>query len=680
MRILRDVPLKRKLTIISMVTSGVALLLACGVIAASELAKARNAMLTETLTLAQMIGDNSAAALTFGDPDSAEQTLRSLGADGHIVGAVIYDLEGQPFARYQPTGAVPFTPPPVQRNFHRFTDDSLEIFGDGFAGDYVEVFRDITVSGEPIGTVYMRHGMIELRESLKQSGYLILGVIAMASLVAWGLTRRFVPLVAGPIMDLGDVVRGVAINKDFSVRAVKQGEDEVGRLIDGFNEMLGEIQHRDSALQAARNELEKRVEERTEELATSLGVLNATLESTADGIVAANLHGKVVCYNSKFAALWGMPPDMLERADSSEMVDFIAAQVTDPEHFIERVQELYASGGEETFDVIELKDGRTYERYIQPQRVGGESVGMVANFRDVTERKRAETELQDAARHLMEVSRQAGMAEVATSVLHNVGNVLNSVNVSCSVVASKVSKSRIGSVAKTADLLREHADDPVAFFTTDPRGRKLPDFLAKLAARLAEEQEEVLRELQHLGKNIDHIKEIVAMQQNYAKVSGVTEVIKVTDLIEDSLRMNAGALMRHEVKVIREYADVPWITLEKHKAVQILVNLIRNAKHACDASGTAEKKVTIRVTHDHGRVRVSVTDNGVGIPPENLTRIFAHGFTTKKDGHGFGLHSGALAAREMGGSLTVHSNGVGCGATFTLELPSKSPTELTPTS
>lgn len=168
------------------------------------------------------------------------------------------------------------------------------------------------------------------------------------------------------------------------------------------------------------------------------------------------------------------------------------------------------------------------------------------------------------------------------------------------------------------------------------------------------------------------------MQQDYAKISGVTEVLKVTDLIEDSLRMNAGALMRHEVKVIREYDEVPWITLEKHKAVQILVNLIRNAKHACDASGTADKKVTIRVTHDQDRVRVSVSDNGVGIAPENLTRIFAHGFTTKKNGHGFGLHSGALAAQEMGGSLTVHSKGVGRGATFTLELPAKSPTELEP--
>ena len=152
MRMLRNVPLKRKLTIVTMVTSGVVLLLACVVIAAGEVAKARNAMLTEVMTLAQMIGDNSAAALTFGDPESAEQTLRSLGADEHIAAAFIYDLEGKPFAGYQPPGAVPLAPPPVQRNFHRVTDEYLEIFQDAFVGAYVEASRDIAVDGEVIRT------------------------------------------------------------------------------------------------------------------------------------------------------------------------------------------------------------------------------------------------------------------------------------------------------------------------------------------------------------------------------------------------------------------------------------------------------------------------------------------------------------------------------------------------
>src|SRR5262249_20578134 len=145
-----------------------------------------------------------------------------------------------------------------------------------------------------------------------------------------------------------------------------------------------------------------------------------------------------------------------------------------------------------------------------------------------------------------------------------------------------------------------------------------------------------------LAKNVDHIKDIVSMQQSYAKVSGVTEIVKVTDLIEDALRMNASALMRQDVQFIREYDEhLPEITIDKHKVLQILVNLIRNAENACDEAGSSDKRLTARVANGNGRVRIALADNGIGIPPENLVRIFNHGFTTKKDGHGFGLHSGA---------------------------------------
>ena len=159
------------------------------------------------------------------------------------------------------------------------------------------------------------------------------------------------------------------------------------------------------------------------------------------------------------------------------------------------------------------------------------------------------------------------------------------------------------------------------------------------------------------------------MQQSYATFGGVKEMINVTTLVEDALRMNVGTLSRHRVEIIREFEPVPPLNIEKHKILQILVNLLRNAKHACQDSALADRRLTVRVGNGEGRIKISVMDNGVGIPAENLTRIFNHGFTTRKDGHGFGLHSGALAAKEMGGSLTVHSAGPGKGATFTLELP-----------
>jgi signal transduction histidine kinase len=273
-------------------------------------------------------------------------------------------------------------------------------------------------------------------------------------------------------------------------------------------------------------------------------------------------------------------------------------------------------------------------------------------------------------KQLLDTSRQAGMAEVATSVLHNVGNVLNSVNVSSNLVADNLRKSKAANLSKVAAMLDAHEKDLGAFMTVDPKGKQIPAYLSRLAATVAEEQAEALKELGGLQKNIEHIKDIVAMQQSFANVSGLTEILKITDLVEDASRMNASSIIRHELQLTREYGTpIPEIIVEKHKVLQILVNLIRNAKQACDNSGATDKRLVVRVTNGSNRVRVAVVDKGIGIPQENLTRIFNHGFTTNKDGHGFGLHGAALAAKEMGGALTAHSDGIGLGATFCLELP-----------
>jgi C4-dicarboxylate-specific signal transduction histidine kinase len=164
------------------------------------------------------------------------------------------------------------------------------------------------------------------------------------------------------------------------------------------------------------------------------------------------------------------------------------------------------------------------------------------------------------------------------------------------------------------------------------------------------------------------------MQQSYARTSGVIETISVPDMIEDTLRIHAGGLARHDIETFRDYQVRPVVTTDKHKVMQILINLVRNAKYACDESGRIDKKITVRTTSNERFVQIAIADNGVGIPSENLTRIFNHGFTTRASGHGFGLHSGALAAKELGGSLSVVSPGVNFGATFVLELPFKSPT------
>ncbi|MFO1497881.1 MAG: ATP-binding protein [Verrucomicrobiota bacterium] len=289
---------------------------------------------------------------------------------------------------------------------------------------------------------------------------------------------------------------------------------------------------------------------------------------------------------------------------------------------------------------------------------------------EIEERKAAEEALKKAQRELVDASRLAGMAEVATTVLHNVGNVLNSVNVSATLVADKIKQSRVSMIPKVAAMMKEHAADLGEFLTSDVKGRQVPLFVENLGEHLTKEQGVLLEEVASLQKHVGHIKEIVSMQQGYAKVSGVFERLPIVDLIEDALRLNAGALGRHEVQVAREYQpELPLITVDRHKTLQILVNLIRNAQHACDEAGSKNKKIILRIESAGQLVRISVIDNGIGIPPENLNRIFNHGFTTRKNGHGFGLHSGALAAKEMGGALRVSSGGTGQGACFILELP-----------
>jgi len=164
------------------------------------------------------------------------------------------------------------------------------------------------------------------------------------------------------------------------------------------------------------------------------------------------------------------------------------------------------------------------------------------------------------------------------------------------------------------------------------------------------------------------------MQQGYARLGGITDTVDVRGLVDDSLRMNEGAFSRHGVTIVREFEDVPPIRVDKHKVLQILVNVIRNAKYACsEARGDGERRVTVRVRAANGAVQISVIDTGVGIPRENLERIFGYGFTTRSEGHGFGLHSSALAARELGGTLRAESPGPGMGATFTLSLPLAAP-------
>lgn len=303
----------------------------------------------------------------------------------------------------------------------------------------------------------------------------------------------------------------------------------------------------------------------------------------------------------------------------------------------------------------------------------------LAKSNDDLQREMAEREILQS--ELVSASRQAGMAEVATGVLHNVGNVLNSVNVSANILVDKLRQSRVTSLKKASDVICQESD-LATFLTKDARGKHFPALLNELASTLSDERDVELQELNSLVANIEHIKEIVTMQQTFARCRGATEPLQLGKLIENALNIANAGFSSQGIEIERRFKDVPEITTEKHKLLQILINLLSNAKHALDGSNQDTKRVILSLGSAEGSLFVSVRDNGIGIPAENLTKVFSHGFTTKQHGHGFGLHSSALTANELGGALSVHSDGQGQGATFTLRLPIRQihvnarPTEL----
>jgi PAS domain S-box-containing protein len=394
-----------------------------------------------------------------------------------------------------------------------------------------------------------------------------------------------------------------------------------------------------------------------------------TFDQAPLGIVFADRSGKFLRFNQAFCAMRG--------SDAADMADKSLADFTGPEDIarVSAENERLWSGDLQFVDLEKRflrRDGAVIwvRSIIFLVRDGAAAAEHSVEFlRDVTAAKASGEELERVHKQLVTASRQAGMAEVATNVLHNVGNILNSVNISASLVIERVKQSKGPGVSRLAALLNEKGSAVADFIAHDERGKRIPEYLTSLGEQLLADQKMALEELASLRDNLEHIKDTVAMQQNYAKLCGVTETIAVAELVEDSLRLNAGAFVRHGVTLCREFGEVPPITVDKHKVLQILVNLVRNAKYACDESGRSDKLITLRIEKAHAAVRICVIDNGVGIPAENISRLFTHGFTTRVDGHGFGLHSGALAAQELGGTLRVMSDGPGCGATFILELP-----------
>ncbi len=323
---------------------------------------------------------------------------------------------------------------------------------------------------------------------------------------------------------------------------------------------------------------------------------------------------------------------------------------------------------------MEIRDGNKSWVFVSKLPLRDENDNIIGTFgisRNITEQKLTELKLQETNQQLVEASRRAGMAEIATNVIHNVGNVLTSVKVAAAHSDEICSKIQFEKINRVADLIEEHANDEV-FFQEGNRGNHIPDYLRGLAEHFRCEQEKVRNELADTHRHLEHISNIVAQQQKHTQGSRVIETVDLSELISDAIVMSSSSLKRHNIKLIRDFEEGLLTETDKHRVLQIIVNLIRNAKHSCLDSTTAPRliRVSVRSSSDES-FSISISDNGVGIAKENIVKLFTHGFTTRKQGKGYGLHSGANSARELGGSLSVRSEGPGLGATFVLTLPGK---------
>ena len=643
MKLLHNLTFKRKLSVLTLLSTTSALVLAGAVLVAYEVRTFRSAMVIDVSAQAKILANLSTAALKFNDPVVASEMLNELKHEPYVVAAALFDSDGNRFVSYQRDPRRAFVLPeqaPAEEDAQ-------------FRGGYLHLYRKAIMDGQPVGTVFIASDMNQLYRRIGEYLFIVFGVLAASCLFALWLSFKLQRIISAPVFELCDTARRITDDKDFTLRARKFGSDEIGEFTDAFNQMLTQIQSQDSALTRSRRQLDALVH----------SIDGIVWECTPDDF-------QFTFVSRQSERLLGYPPEewmanphfwqeKLHREDDPQVVRIRRESIARGLPYHNEYRMMAADGR-----AIWIREsGVVLIETDKPVAVRG-------IFQDVTEQKLAAEELDKLNRQLVDTSRLAGMAEVATGVLHNVGNVLNSVSVSATLVNDRLRESNVKNLCRATAMLREQ-DDLVHFLTQNPKGQILPRYLGRVADDLAAENTNLIAEMTSVSQHIEHIKQIVAMQQSYAKVSGAYENLSAAELVKDALRLNAAALERHRIQVVQEFDEAtPAVTVDRHKVLQILINLFRNAKYALEGQDAARRKLVIQVApRSASRVKISLSDNGVGIASDHLLKVFNHGFTTKKDGHGFGLHSGANAAKEMGGSLTAHSDGIGCGATFSLELP-----------
>ncbi|HEY3330734.1 MAG TPA: response regulator [Capsulimonadaceae bacterium] len=618
----RNLPIRRKLTIVIMVTSSLALIVSLTCLLVYDLITVRQSMIHDLDTLAQVLGRNSTAALTFNDPKDAEQTLSALRARPRIVVARIFDANGSPFASYTrkvPDGAtLPTKTPPI---------------GHGFNRDTLRLTEPIYFKGDVVGSIFLESDVSEVQERLRQYAWITALVLGGSLLVALVVSEILQRVISGPIQYLARVAAEVVKDKNYGVRAKKVSEDESGVLIDAFNQMLAEIESQDAELRTANEDLERRVDDRTKELRASqsrveenLALVEATLEATTDAILVLDNDQKLNDYNHNFISLWKIDPKLVDDRSMDQIRDYMISCVVEPATYMATVEDLYANPEAQSFDVLQLKDGRTIERYSQPQKAMGRTVGRVWSYRDVTERLRAEQEIRKA-KEAAEAAARA-KSEFLANMSHEIRTPMNGI---------------IGmtDLALDTDLTAEQRD----FLS-----------MVKVSA----------------DSLLSVINDILDFSKIEAGKMDMDEIdFSLRDCLSDAMRSLA---IRADAKGLEIVCHVPAnipdaLFGDPNRLRQIIINLVGNAIKFTEVGEVVVQVGLLERASDDLSLQFSVKDTGPGIPEERRGAIFeaftqADSSTTRRHGGtGLGLTISSKLVELLHGRIWVEST-IGVGSTF----------------
>lgn len=664
---LRNISIRLRLKLVVCVAVGMALLLAVLGLYATRTIIATQKAERELAGLVGVLATELAPNLFANNLPAAAATLATLETKPSVARAELLRLDGSELVRFPPAGSkVARTPSELTREatieWQGKTLGNLRLTAADYHDDFLASAQEQWVMLALLG-----------------------GALGMGLLFSRPLRLG----VTAPLQRLIETARGVVGRGQYSARAEVAGADEVATLATLFNQTLERIeeleareQHHNNTLGRLKRELEveaagrKHATDLLEDSRQRYEIAAVAMLGSSDGLWDWNLTTNTLSFSPRWKSMLGFDDKEVPNCYET-WINLVANE--DRDRFMQHMDDYFA-GRVPTFEIecrmrckhadgiwVLCRGAALRDSAGKPFRFAGAQT-------DITARKLAEAGMEQLHRQMVETSRFAGMAEVATGVLHNVGNVLNSVNVSATLISDRLRESKLADLAAAAALFKEHGDDLPKFLGSDPKGRVLPGYLRAGLEKLQATHAELLKELDSLNRNIGHIKEVVSMQQAYARVSTPAETLAAAELTEEALRINEAAFQAQPVEIVRRFADAPLVAVDRHKAVQILINLLSNAHHAMEETPAAERRIEVAIeTNERGNVTIAVRDNGQGIAPENLTRIFRHGFTTRKEGHGFGLHSSANAAKEMGGSLGVWSDGPGRGACFVLELPVAAP-------